>query len=188
MPKFPVSRRATIVVVTAGLLLLAASTAVAIGAPRNFAVPLAADNEVPANVSNAHGVAKLQLSPDGLTMSYRLIASNIDNVVQAHIHIGPPGVDVNTPPGLNAPVAVFLFGPVAPGGGAQNGVLSVGSFTAANFTATGPLAGQPMSALIQAIEENRAYVNVHTNDGVAPVTNLPGDIPGGEIRGPVPHH
>ena len=103
MPKFPISRRATIVVVTAGVLLLAASTAVAIGPPRNFTVPLSAANEVPSSDSHARGLAKLQLSSDGLTMSYILIASNIDNVRQAHIHIGPPGV--------NGPVAVFLFGP-----------------------------------------------------------------------------
>ena len=177
MPKFPVSRRATIVVVTAGLLLLAASTAIAIGPPRNFTVPLSADNEVPTNDSNAHGAAVLQLSSDGLTMSYTLIASNIDNVRQAHIH-------VNGSPGFNGPVAVFLFGPVAAGGGAHDGVLSTGSFTAADFI--GPLLGQPMSALIAEIEANEAYVNVHTDDGVAPPDTGPGDFPGGEIRGPIP--
>ena len=59
-----------------------------------------------------------------------------------------------------------------------------GSFTAANFI--GPLAGQPMSALIAEIEANDAYVNVHTDDGVAPPNTGPGDFPGGEIRGPVP--
>ena len=179
MPKFPVSRRATFVVVTAGLLLLAASTAVAIGPPRNFTVPLSGANEVPVRDTNARGLAKLQLSSDGLTMSYILIASNIDNVRQAHIH-------VNGPPGVNGPVAVFLFGAVPAGGGAQDGVLSSGSFTAANFV--GPLAGQPMSALIAEIEANKAYVNVHTDDGVDPPNTGPGDFPGGEVRGPVPHH
>ena len=28
----------------------------------------------------------------------------------------------------------------------------------------------------------RAYVNLHTNDGVDPVDTGPGDFPGGEIR------
>lgn len=176
MPKFPVSRRATIVMATAGLLLLAASTAIAIGPPRNFTVPLSGGNEFPARDTNARGLAKLQLSPDGLTMSYILIASNIDNVRQAHIHIGPPGA--------NGPVTVFLFGLVPAGGGAQDGVLSSGSFTAADFI--GPLEGQPMSALIAEIEANNAYVNVHTDDGVAPPNTGPGDFPGGEVRGPVP--
>ena len=33
-----------------------------------------------------------------------------------------------------------------------------------------------------------AYVNVHTNDGIAPVNTGAGDFPGGEIRGQVEHH
>ena len=33
------------------------------------------------------------------------------------------------------------------------------------------------------IENGGAYVNVHTNDGVAPPGTGPGDLPGGEIRG-----
>ncbi len=109
-------------------------------------------------------------------MSYILIASNIDNVRQAHIHIGPPGV--------NGPVTVFLFGPVPPEAERRMAFSSTGSFTAADFI--GPLAGQPMSALIAEIEANNAYVNVHTDDGVAPPNTGPGDFPGGEIRGPVP--
>jgi hypothetical protein len=28
----------------------------------------------------------------------------------------------------------------------------------------------------------KAYVNLHTNDGVAPTDTGPGDFPGGEIR------
>ena len=37
--------------------------------------------------------------------------------------------------------------------------------------------------VLEAIESDRAYVNVHTNDGVAPPNTGPGDFPGGEIRG-----
>jgi hypothetical protein len=37
-----------------------------------------------------------------------------------------------------------------------------------------------------AIEAGDAYVNVHTNDGVAPTNTGPGDFPGGEIRGQLP--
>jgi hypothetical protein len=32
-----------------------------------------------------------------------------------------------------------------------------------------------------------AYVNVHTNDGIAPTNTGPGDFPGGEIRGQLEH-
>jgi CHRD domain len=55
------------------------------------------------------GQAVFQLSADGEELSYRLIASNIANVVAAHIHIGPAGA--------NGPVVLFLFGPAPPAGG-----------------------------------------------------------------------
>ena len=49
----------------------------------------------------------------------------------------------------------------------------------------GALAGQPLSALLDAINAGNAYVNIHTNDGVAPTDTGPGDFPGGEIRGQI---
>ncbi len=57
-------------------------------------------------------------------MSYRLIASNIDNVVASHIHRGVVGA-----PG---PAVVFLYGNAAPGAGRHDGVLATGTLTAAN--------------------------------------------------------
>jgi hypothetical protein len=56
-------------------------------------------------------------------------------------------------------------------------VIGRGTITAANLI--GPLAGQPLSALIAVIEAGGAYVNVHTNDGVDPPNTGPGDYPGG---------
>jgi len=35
------------------------------------------------------------------------------------------------------------------------------------------------------MEGSRAYVNVHTNDGMGDVDTGPGDFPGGEIRGQI---
>ena len=46
----------------------------------------------------------------------------------------------------------------------------------------GPLAGHPLSDLVAQIEAGDADANVHTNDGVAPINQGPGDFPGGEIR------
>jgi len=40
-----------------------------------------------------------------------------------------------------------------------------------------------IAELMNAIESGNAYVNVHTNDGIAPTNTGPGDYPGGEIRG-----
>jgi hypothetical protein len=136
---------------------------------------LSGDHEVPPRDTTAQGQAIFKLSEDGLTMSYKLIASNIENVIQAHIHQGSAAD--------NGPIVVFLFGLVANGGGRHDGVLSEGTFTAANFI--GPLAGLPMSALLSQMSNGNTYVNVHTNDGVAPTNTGPGDFPGGEIRGQI---
>jgi CHRD domain len=155
------------------VVLLAVAGLASAGENRNYSVHLNGDTEVPANASRAAGQAVFKLSPDGTSLDYRLIVANLDNPIAAHIHVGPPGV--------NGPVVAFLFGPAPAGGGTANGVLARGTITAANLV--GPLAGQPFSALIDALNSGNAYVNVHTNDGVPPAGTGPGDLPGGEIRG-----
>jgi hypothetical protein len=117
----------------------------------------------------------MTVSADGQSISFKLMASNIDNVVASHIHVGPVGS-----PG---PVVVFLYGNAPAGGGRHNGILAEGTFTAANLV--GPLAGQPLSALLAQMDAGNTYVNVHTNDGVAPTNTGPGDFPSGEIRGQI---
>jgi len=144
-------------------------------APKNFVAHLSGANEVPARETRAVGEIKLQLSADGTTLDYRLISSNIDNVFMSHIHVAPAGV--------NGPIVVFLFGPVAPGGGRTDGVLAHGTITAANLI--GPLAGHPLSDLVAALGNGGAYADVHTNDGVDGTNTGPGDFPGGEIRGQI---
>jgi hypothetical protein len=139
----------------------------------NFTVPLSGAGEVPERDTRARGVAIFHLSDDGTALEYKLISSNIENVVAAHIHTGAATE--------NGPVVAFLYGPAAAAGGRTDGVLSEGTITAADLV--GPLAGQPLSALVDALNAGNAYVNVHTNDGVAPTNTGPGDFPGGEIRG-----
>ena len=154
------------------LLLLAVAGLASAGDNNNYSVHLDGDTEVPANASLATGQAIFKLSADGTSLDYKLIVANLDNPVAAHIHVGPPGV--------NGPVVVLLFSG-SPGTGTANGVIAEGTVTAANLT--GPLAGQPFSALVEALNSGNAYVNVHTNDGVPPTGTGPGDLPGGEIRG-----
>jgi len=136
--------------------------------------PLDAENEIqtPAVVSDATGVAQFWLSDDGTSMRYRLNVANIDEVVQAHIHVGAAGT--------NGPIVAFLYGAVPAGGGRQTGVLATGTITAANLI--GPLLGHPLSDLIDEIRSGNAYANVHTNDGDATPNEGPGDFPGGELR------
>lgn len=128
----------------------------------------------------------------GTMVEFRLIASNIHNVIMSHIHCDIPG--------SNGPIAQWLFpntasGPALtpPGIQDQDGVLATGTFNAAGVncpTETGaggsanPANGLP---LLTAMRNGWTYVNVHTNDGVAPVNTGPGDFPGGEIRGQLEH-
>jgi hypothetical protein len=147
-----------------------------------FKTKLSGDQEVPpvgvVIDTQARGKAEFKLSKDGNSLHYKLSVSHIENAFMAHIHMGPVGV--------NAPIVVWLFPSTAPvpgplGAGSQQGKLAEGTITAANLV--GPLAGHPLSDLIAAIQAGNAYVNVHTNDGVAPTNTGPGDYPGGEIRG-----
>ena len=164
--------RRPIMAVLAGACVLGLGT-VALAADSTFLAHLSSDDEVPPNESLAVGNAVFHLSDDGSELDFKLIVAKIENVVQAHIHIAPEGV--------NGPVVAFLYGPVASAGGRVNGPIGEGTITAANLI--GPLAGRPLSDLVAAIEAGNAYVNVHTSDGDATTPPGPGDLPGGEIRG-----
>ena len=132
--------------------------------------------------TRARGNSIFQLNADGTALSYRLIASNIENVFQAHIHMGPAT-------GTGG-IVVWLYPSTTPGagptgGGRTDGVLATGTITADDLV--GALAGQPLSALVAQMNAGNTYVNVHTSDGVAPANTGPGDFPGGEIRGQIEH-
>ena len=176
-----------LVFVLAAIVSLAA-TATVFADSLNFNTHLSGDQEVmPLGIVNnslAQGQANFKLSADGTELSYKLIFSNIDNAFMAHIHMGPAGA--------NGPIVVWLFPSTTPGApgplgaGRMDGVQAEGTITAANLV--GPLAGHPFGELIAAIRAGNAYVNVHTNDGVAPTNTGPGDFPGGEIRGQLEMH
>ncbi len=138
------------------------------------------------SLSDGEGQAIFRIS--GTKVEFRLIASNIHNVIMAHIHCDIPG--------SNGPIAQWLFpntgtGPslTPPGITSQNGVLASGTVDLAGVNCpieaapgglTNPANGVP---LLTAMRNGWTYVNVHTNDGVAPTNTGPGDFPGGEIRG-----
>jgi hypothetical protein len=142
--------------------------------------PLSGAEEVPTRNTSATGHARFHVANDGQTLAYNLVVLNITNAFQAHIHIAPTG--------QNGGIVVWLYPSTAPapgpvGSGRVERLTAQGAITQANLI--GALAGQPLSALIDAIRAGNAYVNVHTNDGVAPADTGPGDFPGGEIRGQV---
>ncbi len=119
------------------------------------------DGQVGMVDSAATGLAIFRLQNGETELAYRLTVSRLEGVTQAHIHIGMPHE--------NAPVVVFLFGPVAPSTG--QGSIAEGVLTADDLVGT--VAGD-FAALVLAMREGRAYVNVHTEAH-----------PRGEIRGQV---
>ncbi|MCH8192707.1 MAG: CHRD domain-containing protein, partial [Planctomycetes bacterium] len=118
--------------------------------------------------SSATGMAVFQPNADGTAISYVLSVTGLENATMAHIH-------VSDEPGANGGVAVWLY-PAGPPPtlipGSFTGVLGEGEITADSLA--GSLAGESLDALIQAIQENRAYVNIHTEQ-----------FGGGEIRGQI---
>ena len=162
--------RRTILLTTMLVLALAPAA----GAGESFVATLSGDQEVPARDTGGVGVAKFKLGEDGTALSFKLNVANIENVVAAHIHCGAVGV--------NGPVGVTLFGGTA-AGGRTDGTLAEGTITAAD---PGNGCGwTDLASVLAAIASGNTYVNVHTNDGVAPPNTGPGDFPGGEIRGQI---
>jgi len=155
----------TRVVLLASVLGLAAVGLAAAGLNGHWHTHATGADEVPANESSAQAQASFKLAADGASLSYKLNVANIENVTQAHIHMAPAG--------SNGAIVAWLYpsGPPAqlmPG--RSSGTLGEGTITAASLV--GPLAGQPLSALVSALDTGNAYVNVHTTQ-----------FPGGEVRG-----
>jgi hypothetical protein len=169
------------------------------GTTLNHSVHLSGDQEpfVPATPggptpadSHAQGQALIRIADNELSFDYKLIASNIENIPQAHIHCGPAGV--------NGPIIIWLYpSPTStaalPGGaGRHDGVLAEGTIISGATLHLRPVAATNaacpggVATFAQALAKIRggqAYVNVHTNDGVGAQNTGPGDFPGGEIRG-----
>lgn len=133
----------------------------------SFRAVLSGDEEVPPADTKARGQASFQLAKDGLSIQFRLIVANIENVTMAHIHTAPAGV--------NGPVVVWLYPQSPPPDllpGRSNGMIAQGVFTKDDLV--GPLEDMELSDLIDLLESGEAYVNVHTLQ-----------FPGGEVRGQI---
>jgi hypothetical protein len=145
---------------------LTSSTVFAIS-KSNFRAHLSGNNEVPVVETQAQGQAIFKLSNDGQVLYYKLIAANIEDVLQSHIHLAPEGV--------NGPVIAWLYPSEPPAiliSGRFSGVLAMGTITGDDLV--GPLEGSSISDLVDQIETGNTYVNVHT------LAN-----PAGEIRGQI---
>lgn len=167
-------------IILAGIVLAGfASLATVYAANRNYSVHLKGEHERPTpRDTQAQGQTIFHLSKDGTELHYKLIVANIENVFAAHIHCG--GTEVAGPVG----VTLFSAPVVVSGSGRVSGVLEEGTVTAPD---PGNGCGwTTLAQVVAAMNAGNAYVNVHTNDGVAPTNTGPGDFPGGEVRGQIP--
>lgn len=149
------SKRMRVFVMGLAIVALIAAVGIAVAeGPRNYRAHLSGPEGI---ATLGQGEAIFQFSTDGQTLSYRLIVANIEDVTMAHIHVAAM-------PGQSGPPALWLYPPQPPAQpipGRSQGPLGVGTATAANLV--GPImSGKTLADLRQAIEEGRAYVNVHT--------------------------
>lgn len=105
----------------------------------------------------------------GTELHYALAATDIEDAMMAHIHLGPVGE--------NGEVVVWLYPSPetqAPRtiAGRFDGVLAADVITEDDLV--GPLEGESIDALVEELQAGDAYVNVHTEAN-----------PAGEIRGQV---
>jgi hypothetical protein len=158
-------RRAGLIVALVAVVLAASNVVKA--QPAGFYATLTGAEQVPAQTTPAYGTASFLVEAGGNSLRYSLTVVGVTNVMMAHIHIGAPG--------QNGAVVLWLYPsapPPRPIAGDMTGDLGSGVATRANLV--GPLAGQPLSALISAMAAGNAYVNVHTQQA-----------PGGLIRGQI---
>jgi hypothetical protein len=137
-----------------------------------FHAALNGANERPdARTTPATGTADFTLRRD--TLFWVINMSNITNVSASHIHIG----DANTAAGILLPLT----------GAPPISNTHIEGFKAKiDFVAPAvPNAAVTFDQMIDLMRTGGAYVNVHTNDNVAPANTGPGDFPGGEMRGQI---
>lgn len=119
--------------------------------------------------TKAVGEFVMKIADDSTSVDYKLIASNIQDVTQAHIHLRANAG------AASGGIVVWLY-PAAPPSqlipGRSSGILAQGTFTAANLT--GALANQTLSALFAKMNDGLTYVNVHTT--AHPPGEISGDI------------
>ena len=131
------------------------------GDKQKFTAHLFGDQQVPPVPTNASGMAWFKPIQDNVW--FNITITDIQGITMAHIHSGKQGE--------NGPPIVPLYKSDTPSGPIV-GLLSKGNITADTFQ--GPMAGKPISDLITAMQNGKAYVNIHTQKH-----------PDGEIRGQI---
>lgn len=160
--------------VIAAALALAALSAPAAEVTYRVELTGAANVPDPAKTP-ATGLLEMTVSANRQSVSYVLTVKDIQNAVEANIHLGPATA--------NGPLVVQLYQSNTAKKGPFNGVLAQGKFDASDLV--GSMKGAPLSDLLEMFAEGNAYINVHTSDGMDPPDSGPGDYRFGEIRGQI---
>lgn len=132
---------------------------------RNYRARLTGDQEVATVpvVTDAIGHALLHLNKDGTRLEVTVMVNNIPDVIGAHIHLAAAGANGPIVASFVPDTEAFLSGGpfISPSIPAQ-GVFVRGSITEADLL--GPLAGQRLEALVDAMRNGTTYVNVHSTE------------------------
>jgi len=124
--------------------------------------------QTPPVETDAEGTAFFAVNDEGDGVDYALAVQDIENTTMAHIHQAPLGEA--------GEVVAWLYPEDAeepePISGEFDGTLATG--TVAGDDLTGPLEGESLDTLLQAMEDGETYVNVHTEEN-----------PQGEVRGQI---
>lgn len=151
----------TIALVIGGITALSSMNTSIVFAKHELVATLSGENEVPPVDTQATGMAQfVPVMPNNETVDFSVNASQIQGVTAGHIHSGAEDE--------NGEVVVTLFNFDSP----QNEVSESGTITADMLE--GPMQGQTIADLLDAMKNGQTYVNVHTEQN-----------PGGEIRGQI---
>jgi hypothetical protein len=130
---------------------------------QNFIAQLKSEMVVPSISNNATGTAYFQVDmEDNNKIKYSIIATDLDNVKAAHIHIGKEGEK-------NGPTIVTLYKTLRPAI-LFGRILSVDDIITSDIL-EGPLAGKQLSVLVNFMNNMMAYVDIHSQE-----------YPNGELR------
>ena len=144
------------------------TTTVAQGLSGIFVAGATGGQEVPPVETAARGSAVFAVNEDGTGIDYALAVQDIENVTMAHIHQAPVGE--------NGEIVAQLYPEDTqqeePIPGEFDGLLATGTITEDDLV--GPLEGQSLEALVEAMGGRQTYVNVHTEQN-----------PQGEVRGQI---
>ena len=150
------------------LMTLLATMGTALASESSTVYRTGLSSEPAGSGSDAHGNAVFMFKDDGSQMKYKLVINGLDDLTMAHIHVAAD-------PGGDGPPVLWLYPDGPPPSlipGTFNGLLGSRTVTPGDLTGAAGVAS--FEDLKSAIEEGRAYVNVHTLA-----------FPAGEIRGTI---